>query len=167
MRLCGAGWISLRTCGGLTARCARGSGTTTQTTQAIRAARAGNADAARAGSRDDGGRDRCGGCWRSSIGFCWTSCSSCGIGRRDASDATARGEGNNKCLCIDLNTAPTPALPARGEGAAVPPPCTGEIRRGAYRKLTANTPITAPAPPSARTEAPPRSLNTATATVVA
>jgi hypothetical protein len=29
--------------------------------------------------------------------------------------------------------APTPNLPARGE--RVPPPCTGEVRRGAYREL--------------------------------
>ena len=54
----------------------------------------------------------------------------------------------------DLNIAPTPTLPAGGEGVADPPPFTGEVGRGACRKTNAKTLII----PIARSEftiAPP------------
>ena len=43
-----------------------------------------------------------------------------------------------KCLWVEIETSrPTPTLPAGGEGVAVPPPSTGEVRRGACRKTNA------------------------------
>ena len=48
--------------------------------------------------------------------------------------------------------APTPTLPARGEGVAAPPPSTGEVGRGACCKTNASAPNTNLVPPASQGE---------------